>query len=84
MKSPLKLTAATAITLMIMMSLHSAQAAMVARTIDYQLDGKPMQSVLVYDDSSKKLRPGLVMTPDWLGMNANQVALAKQVAGRTM
>ncbi|HEY2394753.1 MAG TPA: dienelactone hydrolase family protein [Rudaea sp.] len=60
----------------------AAQAAMVARTIDYNVGGKKMQSVLVYDDSSKTARPGLVMTPDWKGMNDDQVALAKQVAGK--
>ncbi len=60
----------------------SAQAAMVARNIDYDVDGKKMQSVLVYDDSVKTARPGLVMTPDWLGMNDSQVALGKQVAGK--
>jgi len=59
-----------------------AQAAMVARTIDYDVDGKKMQSVLVYDDSVKTPRPGLVMTPDWLGMNDIQIALGKQVAGK--
>ena len=60
----------------------SAQAAMVAKDIDYDVGGKKMQSVLVYDDSTKTPRPGLVMTPDWLGMNPDQVALAKQVAGK--
>jgi dienelactone hydrolase len=55
---------------------------MVARTIDYDVDGKKMQSVLVYDDSVKTPRPGLVMTPDWLGMNDDQIALGKQVAGK--
>ena len=60
----------------------AAHAAMVARTIDYDVDGKKMQSVLVYDDSVKTARPGLVMTPDWLGMNDSQIALGKQVAGK--
>ncbi len=60
----------------------SAHAAMVAKNIDYDVGGKKMQSVLVYDDASKTPRPGLVMTPDWLGMNPDQVALAKQVAGK--
>ena len=60
----------------------SAPAAMVTKNIDYAVGGKPMQSVLVYDDSVKTPRPGLVMTPDWLGMNENQVALAKQFAGK--
>lgn len=60
----------------------SAQAAMVARNIDYAVDGAKMRSVLVYDDAVKTPRPGLVMAPDWMGMNPNQVALAKQIAGR--
>jgi len=60
----------------------AAQAAMVAKNVDYDVGGKKMQSVLVYDDSVKTPRPGLVMTPDWKGMNADQVALARQIAGR--
>ncbi|MBS0591566.1 MAG: dienelactone hydrolase family protein [Proteobacteria bacterium] len=58
------------------------QAAMVAKSLDYDVDGKKMQSVLVYDDAVTTQRPGLVMTPDWLGINANNIALAKQFAGR--
>ena len=60
----------------------AAQAAMVAKTLDYDVNGKKMQSVLVYDDAAKTARPGLVMTPDWKGMNDDQVALAKQIAGK--
>jgi dienelactone hydrolase len=56
-------------------------AAMVARPIAYEVHGKKMESVLVYDDAAKTPRPGLVMAPDWLGMNDNQIALAKQFAG---
>jgi len=58
-----------------------ARAAMVAKNLSYQVGGKEMQSVLVYDDAVKTPRPGLVMTPDWLGMNKDQVALAQKVAG---
>lgn len=58
------------------------RAAMVSRPIDYAVGGKNMQSVLVYDDALKTPRPGLVMAPDWMGMNADQIALAKQIAGR--
>lgn len=60
----------------------SAHAAMVAKNIDYEVNGKKMQSVLVYDDAVKTPRPGLVMTPDWLGLNPDQIALAKQYAGK--
>ncbi|MEP6938403.1 MAG: dienelactone hydrolase family protein [Rudaea sp.] len=59
-----------------------AHAAMVAKNIDYDVGGKKMQSVLVYDDAVTTARPGIVMTPDWLGMNPDQVALAKQIAGK--
>ncbi|NCT69158.1 MAG: dienelactone hydrolase family protein [Rhodanobacteraceae bacterium] len=58
------------------------QAAMVARPLDYAVDGKAMQSVLVYDDAVKTPRPGLVMTPDWLGITPDNLALAKQIAGK--
>ena len=57
-------------------------AAMIAKPLDYSVGGKKMQSVLVYDDAVKTPRPGLVMAPDWLGMNDNQIALAKQIAGK--
>jgi dienelactone hydrolase len=60
----------------------AAQAAMVSKTLDYEVGGKKMQSVLVYDDSVKTSRPGLVMTPDWVGMNDSQVLIGKQVAGK--
>jgi len=60
----------------------AAHATMVAKTLEYEVGGKKMQSVLVYDDAVKTPRPGLVMTPDWKGMNPDQVALGEQVAGK--
>lgn len=57
------------------------QAAMVAKPISYEVGGKKMQSMIIYDSSVKTPRPGIVMAPDWMGMNDNQVALAKQIAG---
>jgi dienelactone hydrolase len=60
----------------------AAHAAMVSKDVSYEVSGKPMQSVLVYDDAVMTARPGLVMTPDWMGMNDNQIALAKQIAGK--
>ncbi len=64
------------------LGIGAAQAAMVSKNIDYDVAGKSMKSVLVYDDATKTARPGLVMTPDWMGMNDNQIALAKQIAGK--
>ncbi|MEP7044736.1 MAG: dienelactone hydrolase family protein [Dokdonella sp.] len=63
-------------------ALSSAEAAFVTRNVDYDIGGKKLQSVLVYDDAVKTPRPGLVMTPDWLGINADNIALAKQIAGK--
>jgi dienelactone hydrolase len=57
-------------------------AAMVTRPIDYAVGGKKMQSFIVYDDSTRTPRPGIVMTPDWLGINDNNLALARQIAGK--
>ncbi|MGH8171921.1 MAG: dienelactone hydrolase family protein [Rhodanobacteraceae bacterium] len=59
-----------------------AHAAVIATPIDYEVGGKKMQSVLVYDNAVKTPRPGLVMVPDWLGMNPAQIELAKQFAGK--
>ena len=59
-----------------------AQAAMVTKNVDYPVGGKMMQSVLVYDDAVRTPRPGLVMTPDWLGITPDNLALAKQIAGK--
>ena len=71
----------TMIALVLLLCAGAVQAAMVSKNVDYAVDGKKMQSVLVYDDAVKTPRPGLVMTPDWMGMNDSQVALAKQIAG---
>ncbi len=57
------------------------QAAMVSRPIEYEVGGQKMQSMLIYDDATKTPRPGLVMTPDWMGMTPANLALARQIAG---
>jgi dienelactone hydrolase len=58
------------------------RAAMVTKELSYDVGGRTMKSVLVYDDASKTPRPGLVMAPDWLGMNPDQIRLAESFAGR--
>ena len=59
-----------------------AHAAMQTKTIDYTVDGKAMQGVLVWDDAVQTARPGLLMIPDWTGINATNIELAKSIAGR--
>ncbi len=59
-----------------------AHAAMRAQTIGYTAGGKAMQGVLVWDDAVKTPRPGVLMIPDWTGINARSIDFAKTIAGR--
>lgn len=59
-----------------------AHAAMQTKTIDYTAAGKSMRGVLVWDDAVKTPRPGLLMIPDWRGINPVNIDFAKTVAGR--
>ena len=59
-----------------------AHAAMRTRNVDWTVDGRPFRGVLVWDDAGGKGRPGLVMVPNWMGVNASAVDKAKAVAGR--
>lgn len=59
-----------------------AQAAMRTQTVDYSVDGKAMQGVLVWDDAVKAPRPGLLMIPDWTGINPTNIDFAKSIAGK--
>ena len=59
-----------------------AQAEMVTRTLAYSVDKTTIESVLVYDDAVTTKRPALVMVPNWMGINAAQIAKAKAIAGR--
>ncbi|MCE5231886.1 MAG: dienelactone hydrolase family protein [Mizugakiibacter sp.] len=60
----------------------AAQAAMVAKPVAYTLDGTAFRGVLVYDDAVAAKRPGLLMVPNWRGVNDGAVAKAKGIAGR--
>ncbi|MGH8182223.1 MAG: dienelactone hydrolase family protein [Rhodanobacteraceae bacterium] len=59
-----------------------AHAAMRTQTIDYVADGKAMQGVLVWDDAVQTPRPGLLMVPDWTGINRVNIKFAESIAGK--
>lgn len=59
----------------------SAFAGMVERPVEWTLEGRSFTGTLVFDDAAKRPRPGLVMVPNWKGVTAESVALAKQIAG---
>lgn len=58
-----------------------AAAKMQQRTVERQLDGATYSGVLVYDDKGDAHRPGVVMVPNWKGVNASAVEKAAQIAG---
>ena len=60
----------------------AAHAAMRTQTVDYTVDGKAMQGVLVWDDTVKTPRPGLLMVPDWTGINPRNIKFAESIAGK--
>lgn len=48
---------------------------------EWTLDGATYAGVLVYDDSSRAPRPGLLMLPNWLGVTEAAVERAREIAG---
>ncbi len=58
-----------------------AMAAMKTQPVEWTLDGTTFSGVLVYDDGDNDKRPGLVMVPNWKGVNDSAIAKAKQLAG---
>ena len=59
----------------------ASHARMIAKPVQWTLDGKAYSGYLVYDDSSDARRPGLLMIPNWYGVNEDAVAKAKMIAG---
>ncbi|WP_369943855.1 dienelactone hydrolase family protein [Xanthomonas medicagonis] len=58
-----------------------ALAAMQAKPVEWKVGKDSFSGVLVYDDADSDKRPGLVMVPNWRGVNASAIEKAKQLAG---
>ena len=59
----------------------AAQAAPKADPVQWSLDGTTFEGVLVHDDDGDRRKPGLLMVPNWRGVNASAVEKARQLAG---
>lgn len=57
-------------------------AKMVVKPVDWTLDGTTFDGRLIYDDEPKTKRPGLVMVPNWFGVNDTAIEKAKKIAGK--
>lgn len=53
-----------------------------ADKISWMHGSKNFDGYLVWDDASKKVRPGLVMVPNWYGVTDSAVSKAKTIAGK--
>jgi len=60
----------------------TALAAPRADKISWKAGGKDFDGYLVWDDASKAPRPGVVMIPNWYGVNEHAIAKAKTIAGK--
>ena len=60
----------------------AAQAKMVHKPVEWTQDGTTFHSVLVYDDAVATKRPGLVMVPNWYGINDLALKKADGIAGK--
>ena len=54
---------------------------MAEKRVRYQVDGRPFEGAIVYDDTVKAKRPIVFMQPDWKGVCADTIAQARSVAG---
>lgn len=68
------------ISFLILLFAGDLAAAMVAKPIHYTVGKTRFSGHLVYDDASARLRPGLVMVPNWMGENASAIDKAKAIA----
>ena len=55
---------------------------MAEKTVAYQVDGRPFEGTIVYDDSVSGKRPVVFMQPDWKGVCSDTIGQARTVAGK--
>lgn len=58
-----------------------AAARDVVRPVQWKLGSQEFSGFLVYDDAGPGKRPGLVMVPNWMGVNDSAIEKARKVAG---
>lgn len=59
-----------------------SMAAQRADKISWNHGDKKFDGYLVWDDTNKKLRPGLLMVPNWYGITDSAISKAKTIAGK--
>ena len=49
--------------------------------VEWKIAERTFSGVLVYDDAKPTERPGLLMLPNWMGVGADALAMARSIAG---
>jgi dienelactone hydrolase len=57
-----------------------ARASLVTRSVVYEQGGVKLESYLAYDDQTTALRPGVLVVPEWWGLNDYAKGRARQLA----
>src|SRR4051812_23125387 len=57
-------------------------AKVVSKPVGYELGATKFEGVLIFDDAVKTPRPGLVLVPNWMGINAANLKQAEELAGQ--
>ncbi len=60
----------------------TVQAEVVAERFEYAIGDTRFEGHAVYDKAIESRRPGLLMVPNWMGVNDSQIAKAKAIAGQ--
>ncbi len=70
------------LTLSLLLISSVSVAAQRADKISWTHGSKNFDGYLVWDDASKKARPGLLMVPNWYGITDSAISKAKTIAGK--
>jgi len=57
------------------------RAEMVVEKVEYAVDDRVFEGVLVYDGALRVHRPGVVMVPNWMGVTDAAIGKARELAG---
>lgn len=74
------MTRFAAVAVGVIMTATVAPAAVQTKVIDYEADGTKLKGFLAYDDAVKDKRPGVIVFPEWWGLNDYAKMRAKQLA----
>lgn len=67
---------------LVVASMSVAASEPVSETVSYEIDGTAYESLLVHDGRDDVARPGVLLIPNWLGINDNALARAHELTDR--